>query len=343
MTGMQLPAHLQGRASRNLTQKAVAGLGALLPPHISIQGNTFTLIDAAGNEQSVGPTLDCVIVDVSDVNCKKYFDKDWEPGSNEPPTCWSANGVAPSRDAVSPQARRCDECQWNIRGSKISKISGASIKACRDEKWLALLIPSVPGMLFQLVLTPGSFDNWKTYNKKFEGNGIDLDFVTTHLSFVPKINGVIEFNATTFVEPQITALVDKALGEKATDVLVGRNDVPREIGVGQSAAPLPAPTAAPTVLASPPALPSFQQPSAPSFQATPTPPAGTAATASPSNGRKRRNTAPQPEQPQAQPAQAPFRQAAPQPNGPAPAFGMQAGVAPNPELTSAISSVFGDK
>jgi hypothetical protein len=188
----QLPAHLANRQRRNLTEKAVAGLGSLLPPHISIQGNTFTLIDAGGAEKPAGATLDAIILDVSDVTCKKYFDKAWEPGSNEPPTCFSANGVAPSRDAVTPQSRTCAECPHNVRGSKISAISGAAIKACRDEKWLALLIPTVGDMLFQLVLTPGSFDNWKTYNKKFEGQGIDLNDVVTKLGFVAKTNGVIE-------------------------------------------------------------------------------------------------------------------------------------------------------
>lgn len=336
MNQINLPAHLQNRQSRNLTGKAVAGLGALLPPHISIQGNTFTLIDAAGNEQTVGATLDCVIADISDHNCKKYFAKAWEPGSNEPPDCWSANGVAPSRDAVSPQARTCAECPQNVRGSKISAISGASIKACRDEKWLALLIPSIPNMLFQLVLTPGSFDNWKAYNKKFEGNGIDLDFVITRLGFQSKTNGVVTFDAPGFVEPQITALVDAALAEKKTDMLVGRNDVPRDPSLmppqGQSAAPLAiaaAPTAATPLTAT-------------GFGSAPTSPAAQPAS-SPSDGRrKKRNTA-QVEAPAAQQAapMAPFRpQEAPAPQGNG-QFGMAEGVAPNPEIASAIASVFG--
>ena len=335
MAQVNLPAHLANRQSRNLTGKAVAGLGSLLPPHISIQGNTFTLIDAAGNEQTAGATLDCVVVDVSDVNCKKYFGKAWEPGSNDPPDCWSANGVAPSRDAVSPQARTCAECPHNVRGSKISAISGAAIKACRDEKWLALLLPSIPNMLFQLVLTPGSFDNWKAYNKKFEGNGMDLDFVITRLSFVAKTNGVLAFDAPGFVEPQITALVDAALAEKKTDVLVGRNDVPRDPALmppqGQSAAPLslaPAPTAA---------SPSTGT----AFGSAPNSPIATPAASPSENGRrKRRNTA-QAEAPAAAPqTMAPFRpqQEAPAGNG---AFGMASGVEPNAEIAGAINSVFG--
>lgn len=344
MTAVALPAHLQGRASRNLSDKAVAFLGSSQPPHVSIRGNAFTLVDASGNEQDAGSTLECVVIDISDVNCKKYFPDEWKPDSNDAPACWSSNGVAPSRDASSPQAQTCAACPQNVRGSKISKISGASIKACRDEKWLALLLPAM-NMMFQLVLTPGSFDNWKAYNQKFKNNGVDLDFVTTKISFVPKINGVLDFTATTFVTPEVTGLVDKALREKATDVLVGRNDVPRDPTLaapqGQSAAPLPQIASAPAQAASPAA-----------FQTNTAGPAAVDAPAE-SQKRKRRTNAemaaatqldervPGPLGAAPTPAMAPFRPqapAAPAGNG---TFGMAEGVAPNAELEGALKSVFG--
>ena len=43
-----LPAHLQGRQSRNLAQKAIDNIGAGNPPHLSIAGGRFTLVDVAG-------------------------------------------------------------------------------------------------------------------------------------------------------------------------------------------------------------------------------------------------------------------------------------------------------
>ena len=54
MVNPQLPAHLQNRQSRAVNERAAAGIGSSMPPHISIQGNSFTLIDAAGNEQNEG-------------------------------------------------------------------------------------------------------------------------------------------------------------------------------------------------------------------------------------------------------------------------------------------------
>ena len=87
MTQMQLPAHLQGRQIKSLTERAAEGMGSTLPPHISIRGNSFTFVDAAGNEYQPVLTFDAAIVDVSDVMCKRYYDKPFDPGANqyEPP------------------------------------------------------------------------------------------------------------------------------------------------------------------------------------------------------------------------------------------------------------------
>ena len=360
---LQLPAHLQGRQSRNVAAKATAGLGALLPPHISIRGNSFTLVDAAGTEYNAGPALDVCVIDSSELPCKRYYRNAWTPDSNEPPTCFSANGLAPSRDASEPQARTCAECQWNVRGSAVSRISGAAIKACRDEKWLAVILPQYPSMIFQLVITPGSFDAWKKYTQYFKG-GVDISDVVTHISFEPQVNGVLMFeitgyaqNSPQYISADLLAVIEQAWADKKTDVLVGRNDVPIALpppaqapqqapqqaeqmppfasGAGaQTATPSFAPQGQPSGLPTQPATP---------MQVVP----ASATTASPSSGRRRRNTAAQ-TAPQAQPMQqAPFmpQQPAPaapagQPNG---QFGMEAGAAPNPELAATLQGLFGNK
>jgi hypothetical protein len=227
MTIHELPAHLRGAAVSDFTDYADEGIGSALPPHISIRGNKFTLIDASGEEFQPLDILDCVIVDRSNVACKMYYDKPWVPNADEPPVCWSTNGVAPSREAAVPQARTCGECDKNVRGSAVSKISGASIKACRDEYHMALLVPTIPDMLFRYVLTPGSFKNWQNYVGKFKNTNLRISMVVTRMSFVPKVNGEIEFKSISYADEPTYALVTKALTEKATDALVGRLDQPR--------------------------------------------------------------------------------------------------------------------
>lgn len=349
-----LPAYLQNRTKANVAERAAQHLGASLPPHISIQGNTFTLIDASNNEQAAGAMLDVCVVDVSDVKCKRFYppDKPWTPDSNDAPACFSANGIGPSRDAASPQARTCDECKWNVRGSAVSKISGAAIKACRDEEWIAVYAPQFPQMLFQLVITPGSFQNWRDYLNKFKQGDVDVSDVVTRLSFEPKVTGVLQFQATTFIDEATANAREQALKNKATEALVGRTDVPRggELpGGGQQPAQIGAPAQqvqqpvpfVPTV--APPSMQTAQQPTQP----VPAP-AGVAPVASPSEparrGRRRNTAQPEPAQQPAGASMAPFR-----PETPAPAaqaaqpssFGIQQGVAPSAELENTLNSIFG--
>lgn len=229
MTQPQLPAHLLNRQVRSLTEHASDGMGSSLPPHISIQGNSFTFIDAAGTEYQPVLTFDATIVDASDVLCKRYHDKPYDPSATtyEPPACWSANGIAPSREAVKPQSLDCASCPHNERGSKISQISGASMKACRDERWIAVLVPQMPQMIFQLVITPGSFKTWKNYTEQYRNYGVELSLGLTRFSFQPKTNGVILFEQVGWVDEPTIIAVEAANREKKTDVIVGRTDQPR--------------------------------------------------------------------------------------------------------------------
>lgn len=368
MTQMQLPQHLQNRQIRSLTERAAEGMGSSLPPHISIQGNSFTFIDAAGNEYQPVLTFDAAIVDVSDYMCKRYYDKPYTPGqeTGEPPACWSANGIAPSREAPKPQAASCAECPMNERGSKISALSGASIKACRDERWIAVLVPQMPSMIFQLVITPGSFKNWKAYTETFRNYGVELSLGLTRFSFRPKVNGELLFEHVGWIDEPTVAAVEASIRENKTDAIVGRNDVARGA--------LPAPAAQPTlqppnqfqpIAGGGPAHQEVIPPTAQVQQPGPfvnipaaavgvpgpfaTNPAPTAATTSPSEPVRRRrrtqaeiaaaNGAGAPNLGSAAAAQMPFAPMAPQP-GPAPAapqppFPVPAAAAPAPGAPAA--------
>lgn len=348
-----LPAYLQNRTKANVAERAAQHLGASLPPHISIQGNTFTLIDASNNEQAAGAMLDVCVVDVSDVKCKRFYppDKPWTPDSNDAPACFSANGIGPSRDAASPQARTCDECKWNVRGSAVSKISGAAIKACRDEEWIAVYAPQFPQMLFQLVITPGSFQNWRDYLNKFKQGDVDVSDVVTRLSFEPKVTGVLQFQATTFIDEATANAREQALKNKATEALVGRTDVPRggELpGGGQQVAQIGVPAQQvqqiTPFVAAPAASPATFQPGL-ATQATSNAQSVAPSTPEPARRGRRRNTAqPEPAQQPAGAPMAPFRPETPAPVAQAAqpsSFGIQQGVAPSAELENTLNSIFG--
>jgi hypothetical protein len=349
-----LPDYIQNRQSRGLAQRVSQNLGTSSPPYLSIMGNKFTLVDAAGNEQPIptyeadpnkcmrgqnpGPYADVVIIDVNDHVSRIFYDVPFDPTaqSYQPPACFSHNGQAPSKLASSPQSPTCAACPNSAWGSATSNVSGKGIPACAQYQQIAVLAAG-HDMPFLLRIPPNSLKNYRAYAEQFRGQPFDMDGVVTRLSFVSQ--GTLAFIPCAYPTQPMLALADKLIGAKATDAMVGRLDVPiqsmlpaPQAQVQQSPLPPPAPVAAPPF-----------QPSAPAGVATPAAPV-------PSGRGRRRNTAAAPTQAQPQPAQAPFMLDQPppatapvnqpvQPNGPT--FGMQPGVPPNPEVSQMLDNLFG--
>ncbi len=367
-----LPAYLQNRQRRALVEDATSGMGSSLPAHISTEGGVFTLIDAAGNSQRLTfkaqdgrdyaqPFLDACIVDLNANISKQYYGKKYSPDSADAPICWSANGDVPSREAQQQQARTCAECQWNVRGSATSEKSGAAIKACRDEKWLALMVPQTGlATVFRYKITPGSFKKWKAYTEAFKQGPVDISDVMTRFEFDPDEPNTIKFQATAYIDERTAKLAEDALIAKATDMIVGRDQAANQLPAPAAQQALPA---AATTQQLPESAPGPLAQAQPNTQAGPSHFVGgaapqsiqnTAATASPSEapapGRRRRNAAAAPAQQQAAPA-APFPTSAPPANGAGmgtapgtpgggPSFGIQQGVAPDPALSATLAQFF---
>ena len=359
MNAPALPAYLQSRNSRIVSDGAADGIGAQLPPHISIRGNEFTLIDASSNRQEVDEKyLDVCFVDRSDVICKQFYAEKWQDDSNDPPLCWSANGVAPSTEASQPQAATCAVCPNNVRGSATSAISGKAIKACRDEKWCAVILPKYPTMIFQFKITPGSFVAWKAYVDKFKGQATDLSDVVTRVAFEKGKNGVLTFEATAYIDQALYTAREAAALERKTDVLVGRLDKPIQGALAASRQEEARPTQ-PALTAGAP-LASHGETGTPAVTA----PAGGAfgAPQQAGDGKRRRRTKAEIEADNAKsnPAgagqggsafgggnggPAPFRPSEPPAGSPAAGgapFGIQEhAVAPDPAMTQMLGGIFG--
>ncbi len=378
----QVPAYILAQrqaGAPTLAEQSVQGMGSALPPHISIQGNSFTLIDVTGATLPVGPMMDCIIVDVSNHMCKRYYESDWGPNSDSPPDCWSANGIGPSRESVKPQAQRCDQCQWNVRGSDTSKLSGKAIKACRDEKWMAIVPSNKIDMAFRLVLPPGSFKNWASFVEKFKNTQLDIVDVVVRITFQPQANGVMQFEIIDYIPEKFVALRNQMKAEKG-DLLVGRIDVPVQTLLPTAGGDLrPGAPAQPMQHSAASALspPAFGQPqgapdSAPTVHGSQNPAESGPAVTSPAGGaerapRRRRQAAePAPVQapfptaspsgftaavtPAAAPSQSGFGVASsgqvgassasmPAGNGTAPSFGMSQGATPDPALAEMLKGL----
>ncbi len=379
---MTLPSHLQNLQTPDIGGVLSANLGSAMPPHVSIGGGRFTLIDASNNEIPVptfdpviGVYLDAAIIDVNPVMSRIYFEGNYDANAEGVrPTCFSDNGVGPSTASSVPQAPTCAACprsEW----TKVNA-NGKKVPWCTQKQKIALLIPGFD-VLFLLSVPPNSHGPMREYVERCKGNGVNMANLISRISFVPGVQGTLQFAPVAYIDAPTAELRQKAYVEKKTDALVGRNDVARGAGsisvsapVQQGAIPTQMPPAGQQFLQSSPTVtgPAPQQPGP--FVPTPAAAAGshgwpatnaapTAATTSPSDqpatGRRRRRTAAEMQAANgAQPAdqaapgpttatQAPF----PHPGQPAPVqtdmgFGMSVGqpAAGNPELTAMLDDFF---
>ncbi len=268
MTELQLPAHLANRASRNLAASAVQGLSTGSPPYISIQGNRFTLVDAAGNKKptglmdpKLGLAIDVTIIDANPHVSKVYYDTPFDPNAAEyvPPSCWSDNGEAPSTQAAKPQCAACSACPHNQWGSSTSRMSGKPVKACQDTKKLAVLVPGET-MPFLLRVPPNSLKHLGAYVKSVAGRSmgsrsVDLSDLMTRISFAPEGVGTLQFAAVAWVDEKTAAQADALWAAKGTDTLVGKTDLPRQGALPAPAVPPAGNSASVPAVAPPPAPP----------------------------------------------------------------------------------------
>lgn len=298
----QLPAALASRQRRSIMDDAVAGLGVSRGAHISIRGNRFRLINAAGVEYLV-PTasLDVVVVDANKMTSKLFFEGEYDPGNDAPPTCFSDNGTGPSSLAMQAQSPTCAVCPWNMMGSDQSKVTGRGIKACSDRKKLAVIVPDDTELnVYELQIPPGSLTNLKGYSKWLseqvtDGRKLDIADVVTRLEFDPDKMGTLKFAAAAYADDDRTLqIIDYIDANQLADAAVGRTDVAADpamvaqmIAAGGGAhAALPAPAAAA------PQGQQFTLPerAAPAAIPAPVAPLPSPATAAPQATPRRRNT-----------------------------------------------------
>lgn len=245
MTQSQLPVHLQKYNVPDVGAALSQNLGSAMPPHVSIGGGRFTLIDASNNEipvptfdPKIGVYLDACIIDVNEKMSRQYFAKPYDPSApGTPPDCWSDNGVAasigasavpilkPPHPRAGMSAATCAECPMSVWGSKINP-NGKAVPACSQKQKMALLIPGFQ-VLFLLAVPPNSHSLLREYVERSRGSGVNMADVITRISFVPGEQGTLQFSPVNYIDEPTAILRQAAYAEKKTDALVGRNDVPR--------------------------------------------------------------------------------------------------------------------
>jgi hypothetical protein len=240
MSELQLPAHLTSRKVRAVST-ALENLGAGSVPYVSIKGNRFLLIDAAGNEKPAGAMdpklglyLDAVIVDSNPHRSKIYYANAYDPSASEfvPPDCFSDNGIGASSQAARPQSKLCASCPHNQWGSETSRLTGRGTKACNDVQKVALLIPG-NDMLFLLRVPPASLKHLGRYAMSLKslsagGRQVDITELVTRISFDQNAVGILQFNPSDFIDAKTAASIDKVWQNDAAAIMLGKHDKPVE-------------------------------------------------------------------------------------------------------------------
>src|SRR5574343_1998731 len=129
-----LPAHLRGLANAEVFSELTAGVQSGFPVS-SYRGKVWRIRKAGeetnytDDEGDAVQAVELVLLKSNPQPSKIFYEKAFEEGSTESPTCWSADGIKPDAGVTNPQSKACASCKKNEWGSKITP-TGAKTKLC---------------------------------------------------------------------------------------------------------------------------------------------------------------------------------------------------------------------
>ena len=187
---MTLPAHLQGLdlgVTTALKQGMYTGGN-----RIGLKGSRFRLV-VNGIEEGVIEEnyLDVILLNAAPAVSRVYYANSYKPGENTPPTCYSADGIAPPMDVPQRQSDKCMTCPQNVKGSKVD--NGQKYKACGYFRRIVLMLAGdvEDRRVFKLDVKSGGLwgdgnsqsKNLTDYIKSLESRGVDAGTVVTRMTF----------------------------------------------------------------------------------------------------------------------------------------------------------------
>ena len=183
-----LPSYLKEVELDETTKSLMGGAGGGMK-RISIKGGVWRMMvngkEIAKNEDR---SMNVVVVAASPKVSRTFYLKNYsEGGEPTAPDCWSSDGDFPDAKALMPQAKRCMDCDKNMKGS-----GQGDSRACRFSQRLAVALANdLKGDVFQLTLPAASIfgtgepGKWplQTYAKMIGSKGIPITAVVTEMRF----------------------------------------------------------------------------------------------------------------------------------------------------------------
>lgn len=138
----KVPAAFAGAAFTN--DELGAGVAASYAV-MGIKGKVWS-VKFGGEEQQLmredgdGPrnSIEVVLVKASPAISKIYYKNGYVDGSNQPPDCWSGNGITPDPSVKEKMCPTCAQCPMNAWGSRTTD-AGKQAKACSDSRRVAVV------------------------------------------------------------------------------------------------------------------------------------------------------------------------------------------------------------
>jgi hypothetical protein len=135
------------------------------------------------------PSIEVVLVQANPMPSKIFYDKKFEEGTNEPPRCFSNDGLKPDVSVQHPIHSVCASCPNNVWGSRITD-NGKKSRACSDARRMAVVFANdlyengsdaVPHLLR---VPPASLNPLKDYAEKtLAPKGIPFFGIVTRIGF----------------------------------------------------------------------------------------------------------------------------------------------------------------
>jgi len=187
------PSIYHGRASGlNTAAQANIPLGFAV---VTYRGKVWRLV-YQGDEDIVrdpvrpdqpAQTIEAVIIGASAAVSKIFYAKPYTEGSDQPPDCYSLDGIKPEANVPAKQAALCARCPQNEWGSRMTD-DNKRAKRCADSKRLAI-VPSLDlenesyGGPMLLRVPPTSLANLSLYAGNLARRGAPLEALVTRIGF----------------------------------------------------------------------------------------------------------------------------------------------------------------
>lgn len=213
---------LAGKKAPSALTQSLMKQGSKLK-RISPRNGMFVRVVNGETAGKLKAPLRVVLVGVAPDVQRTFYAKAYDPNAEATaPDCWTNDGKKPDASIKAPQAKNCETCPQNVKGS-----GQGDTRACRFKRRVAVILPEEiggnnHGDIYQLEVASksifgkgvGQVFPLNAYIDYVIANGENIDGVVTEIDFNENNNNQsVLFRAVDFVSsnPDLQAAVDEAV------------------------------------------------------------------------------------------------------------------------------------